>query len=393
MSTLSQRFEGEEEACNMPLLHVEQERMHARLEQYLVEAEAGLKSLTPAEQRAELAELRSHLGALMEAEQELGATPEEAAINTLKQFGSAREVTDKIVQVHQTPGQQFRGALIVSVLGALLSYAAGQILTWSQVHELESGGRIVSKFGLSTFLPVLAPLFLGTLVGKLFPRAYRARVPVMAAAVTWILTSILTMLGSPIRWNWLDYSFDLAAWQAWWKTFSNPLMLFYFAQPAIVFLTLAWTAQSVARRPARQGGLAAWGKDLLSRIPDTWVGALGAYALISTGISLVRLPLTLWGMLQATSKPTQSVSPAEAIWSLVSLIGISAAVGHVLPKRGWMAPLIQAICLALGMVISRLSPQDRTSPSMYGFMVLMIAGGLVATLAAYFVGRKRLAAQ
>ncbi|MGC4047507.1 MAG: hypothetical protein QM758_27240 [Armatimonas sp.] len=33
----------------MPLLHVEQERMHARLEQYLVEAEAGLKSLTPAE--------------------------------------------------------------------------------------------------------------------------------------------------------------------------------------------------------------------------------------------------------------------------------------------------------------------------------------------------------
>ncbi len=350
MSTLSQRFEGEEEARNMPLLHIEQERMHARLEQYLVEAEAGLKSLTPAEQRAELAELRSHLAALMEAEQELGATPEEAAINTLKQFGSAREVTDKIVQVHQTPGQQFRRALVVSVLGAVLSYAAGQVLTWTQMRELETGGRIMSKFGLSTFLPVLAPLCLGTLVGKFFPRAHRARVPLIAAAFTWIVTSIWTMAGSPLVWNWVDYSFNPEGIQAWLKLVTHPGMLSNYVYTLITFLTLAWAAQSVARRPARQGGLVAWGKDLLSRIPDTWVGAIGAYAFFSTGMSLLRLPWTLWDVLQTGPKPNFVLSPGIAIWSLVSMFLVSGMVGHTLPKRGWVAPLIQVISMGISML-------------------------------------------
>ncbi|MGC4047506.1 MAG: hypothetical protein QM758_27235 [Armatimonas sp.] len=191
----------------------------------------------------------------MEAEQELGATPEEAAINTLKQFGSAREVTDKIVQVRQTPGQQFRGALIVATLGAVLSYAAGQILTWSQIREVESGGHILSKFGLSTFLPVLAPMFLGTVVGKLFPRAHRARVPIIAAAFTWIVTGIWGTVGSPLGWDWVDYSFKPEAWKAWLQLLTHPGMLSNYVYTLIIFLTLAWAAQSVARRPARQGGL------------------------------------------------------------------------------------------------------------------------------------------
>ncbi|MGC4047505.1 MAG: hypothetical protein QM758_27230 [Armatimonas sp.] len=131
-----------------------------------------------------------------------------------------------------------------------------------------------------------------------------------------------------------------------------------------------------------------WGKDLLSRIPDTWVGAMGTYALVGTGLSLLRLPWTLWEMLQASPKTFPSLSPTYAAWSLASTFLISGIVGYLQPKRGWVAPLIQAITLGIGILIGVFS-NSKVTPGIVEYSTLFASGALAASAMAYFIGRKR----
>jgi hypothetical protein len=389
MRVLANRFKTEE----TPVLR-EMDRMHGRLEQYLVEAGAGLKSLRTAERDAELLELRSHLGALMEAEQELGATPEEAAKNALKQFGSARDVTDQIVKVHQSPKRQFVGALFVSVLGSVMGYSLAQVLEWTRSIE---NGRAVIHTGLSTLSYVLVPLVLGTVVGKVFPRALRARVPLAVAAFTWMVTTLWAfMAGINLDKLWEDVVLGTGYCSTiLLSVLSNPWVLLSLTQSVLVFLTLAWAAQSVARRPARKGGFLAWGKDLLSRIPDTWVGGIAIQALAFAGVTLVNLPFTVARMFQNLSfDDITRPSPGMTLWGLFLSVASGWFVGCTLPRRGWIGPMLNVcvwpIYIGAMVLASHQGNEIWSRPEVLTTQIFQMGNALMGLLTAYFVGRSRI---
>ncbi len=376
---------------------LEEHRMHGRLEQYLDEAEMGLKSLTPAERSAELLEIRAHLEAMVQAEQELGATPEEAAKNALKQFGSAYEVTEQIVQAREealkAPVRQLALALITSVAGGALSYLAYISLRWS---ESLGNGTMVRVINWPPQLAMIAaPLLLGTLVGKAFPRALHARLPLGVAALTWLLALLLPLVQPSTLTPWLtnpgQFFTDLIA-----RVFSQSMLWWLFVQVpvALTFLMLAWAAQSVARRSGPLRGVRDWTAAVVHRLPDSWVGGLTLFTVVG------RLIHTVFAMIMVLSGYRPSVEQmANPGLTMIAPLCVSAlvsgwVVGQVLPRRGWTGGIPSLVTFFVFYIISRLSSHPQVQVTGEGYL-LWISGTAVLgpMLIAFLVGRKRLAAR
>jgi hypothetical protein len=382
----------------------EEGRMYGRLEQYLLDAEAGLKPLTPAERSAELLELRAHLEGLVQAEQELGSGPEEAVVNALAQFGPVQELTDEIVRVREeaqkAPVRQLALALLTSVAGGALSYLAYTSLRWT---ELARDGTPVRLIAWPAQLAVTAaPLVLGVIVGKAFPRALHARLPLGIAALAYLLVAVLPLIQPETLTPWLinpgQFFSDLAQ-----RVFSQAMYfkLLNDGPPALVFVTLAWTAQSVARRSGPVRGFPGWLRAVLQRLPDSWVGGMTLFMVVG------RLIHSLFSLIVSLSSPPPTLaellhpSIATQLFQLIQL-GTSGlvsgwVVGRVLPRRGWTG----GIPYILTSLILTVAPQLMNTPKIQGLngVYLWLVSGItlsVPMLTAYLVGQnreKRLAAR
>jgi hypothetical protein len=104
-----------------------------RIEEYLDRIDAPLIGHVPRARRLELrAELALHLDALVEAHQELGATPDEAVTDALRQFGDPLHVGQEWRQVNPVCNSRrswLRGALFGALSGGVTGIVSMALFT------------------------------------------------------------------------------------------------------------------------------------------------------------------------------------------------------------------------------------------------------------------------
>lgn len=385
----------------------------ALLEQYLTDVENGLAPLTPGERRAELMELRAHLYALVRANQELTPqlTEEEAARAALAQFGPVVDIAAELVRVNrdqrEAPLRQLGLALLTCLVGGSLSYVAFINLMFVQTPAPGVMRLINWPSGL---VLVGAPLCLGTIIGRVFPRALHAWLPLVVAAITWFLTSILS--GIPRAWQHLFID-SAGFWRlAQERLFSLSTInnLIHSLTLMLSFLVLAWTAQNVARRPKSGRGFWAWCKNFLHHLPDTWVGGIALGMAAGRLLNVITAPLqyllkTGEASVTQLREPNIPLMLGNLVLMTLQAMIAGGIVGRFLPRRGWMGNLY-AMLLALasmflpypfGFDLFGFWTRDtriNVKPAAQSYMVLQLlliwVPALVALLTAYLVGKRRL---
>lgn len=77
--------------------------MNQRLENYIETINEGLRTLPITEREAEIAEIRQHLNALVQAQEELGNTDteEDAVLGAMAQFGQGSVVQRRLVLAYR----------------------------------------------------------------------------------------------------------------------------------------------------------------------------------------------------------------------------------------------------------------------------------------------------
>jgi len=94
--------------------------MNNRLEQYVEEVGHNLRSLPEERRQEEIAEIRSHLDARVEAEMELGKTQDEAVAEALHQFGSSRKVGSGLRRAWRRRTESHQAALVGAVISTVI---------------------------------------------------------------------------------------------------------------------------------------------------------------------------------------------------------------------------------------------------------------------------------
>ena len=357
-------------------------RPDGRLEAYLAEAERGLGALSDAERGAELAEMRSHLESLSAAYRELGLGEAEALDAALAQFGSAGEVSGRIAAtsraLRERPLRQLGGAALTAVAGAALAFAAYESL----IFRWSAGNSTYAMIAWpSQLVEVAAPVALGALIGKSFPKALWARVPVGIGAAVWLLALAQHFGGA------------LASLPGLISALPSLLI------SGIAFVTLAWAAQSASRHPARtreihRGGLAAARARLADfgrRLPDSWVGGLA----LGTAASAALHALTgAASLLMHGIRPLARLDAEELLSELPMMFLVSLAcgilTGRTLPRRGWQGALVAGALSIPPMVLScvYLSKELGAGVALTLGLTEILAMAVNAG-AAFFIGRRR----
>ena len=99
--------------------------MNQQFENYIETLNEGLRNLPVTEREAEIAELRQHLNALVQARAELGNTEtnEDAVLAATKQFGEASVVRRRLVLAyHRRQLAKFRQGWIGAVISAVCAF-------------------------------------------------------------------------------------------------------------------------------------------------------------------------------------------------------------------------------------------------------------------------------
>ena len=381
--SLSGEFFEESEELGMVLPSIDETPTNPRLEQYLDEARAGLKSLTASERESELAELRSHLSSLAEANIELGKGGDAAMVAALAQFGSARDVTDQIVRVRKSPRVQFFQATALCGVAGILTYQAYVSLLIMRTATTVGGttARYFNDTFANLFLAVTA-VALGAFVGKRFPRCLHARAPLGLAATMFVLGNALRYIHLPSFEDILigreNASFSAMLRGDWWVF---PSQLIGFAVP---FVLLGWAAQATEYR-LRVGR--AWIREFLSRIPDSW---LGATAVLFVARAFLGIPMMFVQRSQFSPTPTAD----QVLTTLGFQATLGALVGMMLPMRGWTGPLaavaLSLAYLVLPFLLFPMPPNSSIRHEIVGWTIVQFLGQ-GGERAAYLVGKKRVA--
>lgn len=184
--------------------------MHARLERYLKEMEIGLRSLPVEQRESEMAEIRQHLAAMVDAATEVGFSEDEAVARALERFGKPREVGRQLARAHRRfdaarvgRGLCYAGwtAFLVSMFLPALSVLSAKVVGFQcalavlspslpLTDPFSSGMWYYHALGLANVLMLASPVLLRP---ALRGRACSARVP---AAIALAAASILPLLSS-----------------------------------------------------------------------------------------------------------------------------------------------------------------------------------------------------
>ncbi len=380
------------------------------LEHYLEEVENGLYPLTPGERRAELMELRAHLYALVRANQELTPqlTEEEAATAALAQFGPVMDIAAELVRVNrdqrEAPLRQLGLALLTCLVGGSLSYVAYTVLNIVQTLAVAPG--VVWLISWPSGLALVgAPLLLGTIVGRAFPRALYAWLPLVVAAATWFFTLLLNGVPRALQHVFIDPAGFWRLAQQHVLSINTLYKLFYNLPVLFSFLVLAWTGQIIAHRSKSGKGFVAWCKEVVRHLPDTWVGGLVLGMVADRLLYVITGPiLLLFRSSPSGVSPMRRADTGEILIGMnpvmLESIGVGWMVGRVLPKRGWTGSLYSLIWAVLSTLISynlgRQAGRVITMPENYFWARMLILGLLpifATMLTAYFVGKHRLKAK
>jgi hypothetical protein len=152
------------------------------IEEYLDRVCARLVDDVPRERRLELrAELKAHLEALVDAHQEIGASPQEAIAAALVQFGDAAVVGREWARSWKGQGRRPGREALRATMAALLTFGIANSLSLVLLMMAQSGGwRDGLLWGglfptVAFLLPALAGLATGLVV-----RGEAARASVIA---------------------------------------------------------------------------------------------------------------------------------------------------------------------------------------------------------------------
>lgn len=161
--------------------------MQSRLEQYLDQVEQELKALPSWEREEWREEARQHLGALVEAHEELGSSREEALQAALAQFGPARSLgralrsASSVGLAHRRASRELAWSMHVLAWDTVVTVAAMNLLVdggaarWAALLVLLVGhaiggavlGRMTGRSSLSRW--VVLPYLLMLLAAVLLP--------------------------------------------------------------------------------------------------------------------------------------------------------------------------------------------------------------------------------
>jgi hypothetical protein len=141
-----------------------------QVEEYLSEVGQAMKRLPKETQQQEIEEVRQHLLALIEADQQMGISEEEATAAALRQFGAATQVGQAIRQARQQERGTALGAaaLLIGVYAASVLFQIG----WGVLQVDPYYSHFVPKNvpGLLNILGLGTQLLMGYLVARLAPR-------------------------------------------------------------------------------------------------------------------------------------------------------------------------------------------------------------------------------
>lgn len=157
--------------------------MGRQFDEYMRAIEARLRSLPPADRAAELLEVRQHLEALAQAQQDAGMGEEDAWRAALCQFGDAAAVGRSL---RREWGRRNRGAEWRLIAGAtasvLLGIFAVGFLQWVALRVLTGSHATTWVIAALSFA---GPVLVGLMTGTLVPRK------AIHAVLTWCVVMVV----------------------------------------------------------------------------------------------------------------------------------------------------------------------------------------------------------
>ena len=148
--------------------------MNSQLEQYLEEVETRLHELPMQQRQEEVAEIRLHIGTMIEAHKELGCTEEEAVRQALAQFGKAQVLSQGLSYAFHRGSNSLQGnlltATVVASIACLIMSQLRFCVTSTFIPTFVSGSQmnVVTGWWVGTLF--IFPLLQGWLTAMAAPR-------------------------------------------------------------------------------------------------------------------------------------------------------------------------------------------------------------------------------
>lgn len=164
--------------------------MHSPLEQYLEQVKTHLQEMPQQQREEEVEEIRQHIGTMVAAHRELGATDEVAIMQALAQFGKAQALGSELARAFRRRDRILRGSLLGATAFSCAAYWALIVmhtLCIPAFHPSPAGMTMLSLLWVGTMYAL--PLLQGCLTAMATPRK-----AVQGVALSWAVIYLVSWI-------------------------------------------------------------------------------------------------------------------------------------------------------------------------------------------------------
>ena len=161
---------------------------------YIRMIEARLRPLPPTDRAAELLEVRQHLEALAQAQQEAGVSEKDAWCGALSRFGDAATVGNDLCRAWKRRNRTAEWRLFAGATASVLVGIFGiGLLQWAALRALNGTAAVTWAIA---GLNLVGPLLVGLMTGALVPRKATQAVLTWCVFVVVVTLALMWLYGS-----------------------------------------------------------------------------------------------------------------------------------------------------------------------------------------------------